>query len=131
MNHQEPSGLDGQSSAVEQDLGGHPLFPRPATETGPDTRQIDLIQLVRILPDKTREVCPIYWKASELRSWQQVYEAYGGGTYVANAQSATTNRYTARSETMYFAGLSKPFVPEPQAPPGSPMPHQQAALPPP
>ncbi|HVJ16711.1 MAG TPA: hypothetical protein VM686_14820, partial [Polyangiaceae bacterium] len=116
------------------DLGGHPLFPRPETETGPDPRRFDLIQIVRILPDKTREVCPTAWKGSELRSWQQIIDLYGGECwYQLNAVCGKSHRYSGRSEMLYFAGPArKPFVQEPQAPRPAPTapPINPAAVPP-
>jgi len=89
--------------------GGHPLFPRAETETGPDQRKFDIIHVQRIKSDGSREVCPKAWRGSDLRSWEQIVEAYGGGTYQLVAQCSQTYRYQAYSEKLYFAGPSKPF----------------------
>ncbi|MDI1484359.1 hypothetical protein [Polyangium sp. y55x31] len=80
MNHPEPTGLDGQSSAVEPDLGGDPLF----------------------APKEARP------KGSELRSWQQIIDLYGGECgYQLIAQCGKTFRYTAKSEKLYFSGPAR------------------------
>jgi hypothetical protein len=87
----------------EKGSGGHPLFPRAYTETGPDRRRFDWIQVVRYLPDGTREVCPKMYKGSELRSWHQILDESGGEcTYQLGAQT-TDHRFTAWSEKAYFA----------------------------
>ncbi|MDI1484383.1 hypothetical protein [Polyangium sp. y55x31] len=63
MKHREPTGLEGQSSAFEPDVGGHPLFPRQGT--GGAATQAE--------PSAP---------AAELRSWEQLIELYGGeGTF--------------------------------------------------
>lgn len=95
--------------AVEPDYGGHPLFPRPETESGRDPRKFDLIQIIRFLPDGSRETCPRTFKGSELRSWQHVYDMFGGGQYQAVAQCEKTHRYQARSDRVNLSGPSKPF----------------------
>ena len=91
------------------DWGGHPLFPRAETETGPDRRKFDIIHIQRIKSDGSREICPKAWRGSDLRSWEQIVEAYGGGTYQLFAQCSRTYRYQAYSEKLYFGGQSKPF----------------------
>ncbi len=91
------------------DWGGHPLFPRAETETGPDRRKFDIIHIQRIKSDGSREVCPKAWRGSDLRSWEQIVEAYGGGTYQLLAQCGRTFRYQAYSDKLYFGGPSKPF----------------------
>lgn len=66
-NQNEPDVLERQVAAVEPDYGGHPLFPRAETETGPDLRKIDLIQIIRTYPGtNVTETCPYVWKGSEL-----------------------------------------------------------------
>jgi hypothetical protein len=97
--------------------GGHPLFPRAATETGPDRRRFDLIRIMRHKPDGTKELCPKAWKGSELRSWAQIVEAYGGGVYQLSAQCAHTHRYQAHTGKMPFDGPSKSFVDLPKVSP--------------
>lgn len=99
------------SEAAAEDHGGHPLFPRPDTETGRDPRKFDLIQIIRYNRDGTREICPRTWKGSELRSWQQILDEYGGDcSYQLAAQCGTTHRYTAWSEKWFFASPPrKPF----------------------
>lgn len=106
----------------ESDEGGHPLFPRPETETGPDRRKFDIIQLIRWLPDNTKEVCPKAWKGSELRSWEQVIDLYGGEcTYQLVAQCGKSHRFTAWSEKLYFGSPAKrPFVERAAAPAPTP-----------
>ncbi|MDI1484335.1 hypothetical protein [Polyangium sp. y55x31] len=101
------------------DAGGHPLFPRPETATGPDTRKFDLIQIRRWGADGKMEVCPKAWKGSELRSWEQVVEMYGAKcTYQAVAQDGKNHQFSAFSEKLYFDGPPpKPFV---EAPPPHP-----------
>ncbi|MDI3292085.1 hypothetical protein QHF83_52730, partial [Polyangium sp. 15x6] len=129
--------------AVEPDYGGHPLFPRPETESGRDPRKFDLIQIIRYLPDGSRETCPRTFKGSELRSWQHVYDMFGGGIYQAVSQCEKTHRYQARSEKVNLPGPSKPFnddgkqvpkqdhnqpVATPPTPvPGAPVPYYVAA----
>lgn len=116
MNHPEPVRLDGPSS-VEPDQGGHPLFPRPETETGPDPRKFDIIVVQRWLPDGTKEVCPKPWKGSELKSWQQIIDQYGGEcTYQLIAQCGKTHRFQAHSDKAFFgAPRRKPFVEDQRA----------------
>ena len=85
------------------DAGGHPLFPRPETATGPDTRKFDLIQIRRRGPDGKLEVCPKTFSGSELRSWEQIVEMYGGGCeYQLIAQCGKTHRFSAYSERISF-----------------------------
>ena len=88
-----------------EEWGGHPLFPRAETETGPDPRKFDRIQLVRYHADGSREVAPKTWKGSELHSWQQILDEYGGDcTYQLVAQCGKTHKYSAWSEKWFFAG---------------------------
>jgi hypothetical protein len=90
--------------------GGHPLFPRAETETGPDRRRFDIIHIQRTKADGSREVCPKAWRGADLRSWEQIVEAYGGGVYQLTAQCSRTFRYQAHSDRVQLAGPSKPFV---------------------
>jgi len=126
------------SDPAEEESSGHPLFPRAYTETGPDRRRFDWIQIVRYLPDGTREVCPKMYKGSELRSWQQVVDEHGGEcTYQAGAQTSD-HRFTAWSERCYFASPPRkafsggPWVPKQElsnaAPAVSPQTTQDAML---
>lgn len=89
--------------------GGHPLFPRAETETGPDRRKFDLIHIQRVRSDGTRDICPKAWRGADLRSWEQIFEAYGGGTYQLTAQCSRTFRYQAWGEKVHLSGPSKPF----------------------
>lgn len=89
--------------------GGHPLFPRAETETGPDRRRFDIIHIQRYKSDGSREICPKSWRGSELRSLEQIVEAYGGGTYQFIAQCGRTFRYQAFSDKVFLGGPSKPF----------------------
>lgn len=92
------------SESDKEDWGGHPLFGRADTETGPDRRKFDRIQLIRYHADGTREVAPKTWKGSELHSWQQILDEYGGeSTYQLVAQCGKTHQYSAWSEKWYFA----------------------------
>ncbi|MDI1444708.1 hypothetical protein [Polyangium sp. 6x1] len=102
------------------DAGGHPLFPRPETATGPDRRKFDLIQIRRWGPDGKMEVCPKTFKGSELRTYEQIVDMYGGGEYQLVAQDQKTHQFQAYSDRMRFPGPSKPFVDVPPAPPPSP-----------
>lgn len=90
--------------------GGHPLFPRAETETGPDRRRFDIIHIQRFKADGTREVCPKAWRGADLRSWEQISEAYGGGTYQLISQCGQSFRYQANTERIQLPGPSKPFV---------------------
>jgi len=90
--------------------GGHPLFPRAETETGPDRRSFDIIHIQRFKSDGTREVCPKAWRGSDLRSWEQIVEAYGGGVYQLTSQCSRTFRLQANTERVQLPGPSKPFV---------------------
>lgn len=101
-------------SSIERETeewGGHPLFPRAATETGPDRRKFDRILLIRYHPNGSREVASKTWKGSELHSWQQILDEYGGEcTYQLAAQCGKTHQYSAWSEKWYFSGpAQKPF----------------------
>ena len=109
---QDTSTLPNTSEDAAEDFGGHPLFPRPADELGPDPRKFDVIQIHRYLSDGSKEVCPKAWKGSELRSWQQIIDEYGGEcTYQLAAQCGKTHRFTAWSERAYFASPPrKPFA---------------------
>src|SRR5262245_11663486 len=72
--------------AFIDERGGHPLFPRSEHETGPDRRRIDLIHVERSKDDGSWESCPRAFKASELRTWKDIVDMFGGGTYRARAQ---------------------------------------------
>jgi hypothetical protein len=96
---------------------GHPLFPRSEHETGPDRRRIDLIQIERLREDGTWETCPKTFKASELRSWREIVEMFGGGSYRARAQCGKTYQWQGTSERKEFSGPSRPFVEERRAAP--------------
>jgi len=101
---QPPNGHPDEAESEQAEFTGHPLFPRAFTETGPDRRKFDWIQVVRYLPDGTREVCPKMFKGSELRSWQQLLDEYGGEcTYQIGAQRASDHCFTAWSEKAFFA----------------------------
>lgn len=111
MGETESNGeLEFAKSQQITEWGGHPLFPRAETETGPDTRRFDLIHIHRCKSDGSRDVCPKAWKGSELRSWEQIVDTYGGGTYQLVAQCSRTFRFQAFSEKMQFSGPSKPFL---------------------
>lgn len=106
----EQKSLDGTGASIGQDMGGHPLFNRPETETGPDPRRFDLIRIYRFLPDGSMETCPRLWKGSELRSVEQIIDMYGGGKYRCQAICGTTHRIQAYSEYFYCAEPArKPF----------------------
>jgi len=126
-----PSSIESDSD--KEDWGGHPLFPRAETETGPDPRKFDRIQLVRYNADGSREVAPKAWKGSELHSWQQVLDEYGGeATYQLVAQCGKTHKYSAWSEKWYFSyPPRKPWGNGPVAPPVRQDVPQSAPLPPP
>ena len=83
---------------------GHPLFPIPMDRHVTSRRRFDLIQIVRILPDKkTRETCPFLFKGSELQSWQQILDMFGGDCYYQlQGVCSKTRQYTARSERALF-----------------------------
>jgi hypothetical protein len=102
--------LEFAKSEQNIEWGGHPLFPRAENETGPDPRRFDLIHIQRCKNDGSREICPKAWRGADLRSWEQIVEAYGGGTYQLMAQCSRTFRFQAYSEKMQFSGPSKPFV---------------------
>ncbi len=100
---------------IAEQGGGHPLFPRAEHETGPDKRRIELIHIERLKEDNTWETCPRVFRAMELRSWHDVVERFGGGTYRARAQSAKNYQWQGSSERKEFSGIpSKPFVEEPK-----------------
>ena len=111
ITENEQKSLDGAGASIEQDWGGHPLFPRPATAKGPDLRKFDLIRIQRWLPDGTKEVCSKVWSGSELRSLEQVVDMYGGDcTYRFIALCGKTNQFQAYSAKYYVAGPArKPF----------------------
>ncbi|MDC3988714.1 hypothetical protein [Polyangium jinanense] len=132
-NMGEPESEGGLDAADLQgtEWGGHPLFPRPETETGPDRRRFDIIQVQRYRADGTREICPKSWKGSELRSLEQIVDAYGGGTYQFTAQCGRTFRFQAFSDKVHLPGPSRPFV-EMRLPPPEPTPEPApVAAPPP
>lgn len=95
--------------AETSEWGGHPLFPRAETETGPDRRKFDLIHVQRYKSDGSREVCPKAWRGSDLRSWEQIFDAYGGGNYQLIAQCSQTFRFQGTSERIQLPGPSKSF----------------------
>ena len=105
------------SNDDDDDYTGHPLFPIPMDRHVSARRRFDLIQIVRILPDKkTRETCPHLFKGSELRSWEQVIALYGGECYYQlQGVCSKTRQYTARSERAYFG--SPPRRPFDSVPP--------------
>lgn len=114
----EPEPIDATPETPTAERTGHPLFPRSEHENGPDRRRIDLIQIERIREDGTWEACPKAFKASELRSWKDVVDMYGGGSYRARAQCGRTYQWQGTTERKEFAGPSKPFVEEPRRAPG-------------
>ncbi len=97
---------------------GHPLFPRPETESGPDPRNIDLIHVERWLLDGTKEVCPVAFRASEIRSWEDIVARFGGQcTYQLRAQCASTYRWQGSTEKVYFGSPAiKPLSSDPGRP---------------
>lgn len=110
MGETESSGgLEFANQEQTSEWGGHPLFPRSETETGPDRRRFDIIHIQRFKSDGSREVCPKAWRGSDLRSWEQIVEAYGGGIYQLTAQCNRTFRYQGTSERIQLPGPSKPF----------------------
>ncbi|MRG98652.1 hypothetical protein [Polyangium spumosum] len=132
MKKKEPDDeLDGTPPSAEQetdDYGGHPLFPRPETESGPDRRRFDIIQLHRWYGPKNEyyERCPRDFLGSELRSLEQIVEMFGGQcTYQAIAKCSSTHRYQAHSEKWYVDGPArKPFYEEARrTPPSQPDPN--------
>jgi len=90
--------------------GGHPLFPRAATDPGPDRRRFDYIIIHRWLPDGTFEQCPRLWTGSELRSWEQVVNTYGGGCTYQLIAICSAGQIQAQSGRFYFGSpATKPF----------------------
>jgi hypothetical protein len=118
--HAEPDTADTTFDPTADERTGHPLFPRSEHETGPDRRRIDLIQIERLREDGTWETCPKTFKASELRSWREIVEMFGGGSYRARAQCAKTYQWQGTSERKEFTGPSRPFVEERRAAPPAP-----------
>lgn len=113
--HIEEQHVESETEAenAAQPMGGHPLFPRPDTETGPDTRRIDLIHIERYT-ENGREACPTPFLASELRSWNDVISRFGGGTYMARAMCGKTFRFQGNTEKMTFhSPPSRPFTDSP------------------
>jgi len=105
---------------------GHPLFPIPMDRVVTARRRFDLSQINRILPDKkTRETCPILFPGSDLRSWQQILDMFGGECfYQLQGVCSKTRRYTARSERWFFSSpprkpFSELFILAPVNPPGA------------
>jgi len=101
------------SNDSDDDYIGHPLFPIPMDRVVTARRRFDLIQINRILPDKkTRETCRILFKGSELRSWQQILDMFGGECYYQlQGVCSKTRQYTARSERWLFRSPArKPFT---------------------
>jgi hypothetical protein len=140
--HEQSAPLD-TSDTQPQQWGGHPLFPRPETEAGPDRRRFDIIHIIRYKHDGTKEICPKAWRGAELRSWEQVVENYGGGIYQLAAQCDRTYRYQAYTEKTTLPGPSRSFVelgkptpvievsPEPPPPPPAPPANVAPPAPPP
>ena len=96
---------DDSSETIEYNEGqGHPLFPRGEHETGPDKRRIDLIQVDRTRDDGTLEHCPRYFKASEIRSWQDIVERFGGGAYRLRALCGKTYQFQGSTDRREFFG---------------------------
>jgi hypothetical protein len=114
--------MDMESPAVagESECSGHPMFPLPEGERGPETRRIDRILIDRYGPDGQRESCPRAFRAHELQSWADVVELYGGGTYQARAQCGTTFRLQGTTEKVHFASPApRPFSGERSGPASS------------
>lgn len=114
---------------------GHPLFPRGEHETGPDKRRIDLIQVDRMREDGTLEHCPRHFKASEIRSWQDIVDRFGGGSYRLRALCGKTYQFQGSTERREFFGpAARPLAedarsgqksPAQQPTPAAAMPAQQ------
>ena len=113
---------------------GHPLFPRAENETGPDLRRLDLIQIERLKEDGTWEACPRVFKASELQSWKDVVDLFGGGVYRARAQCKKSYQWQGMTERKEFNGPPpRPFCEEPpkaRAAPSTSSPDTAPAAPP-
>ena len=118
------------SDEDDRDWGGHPLFPRPMDAEGPDPRRFDFLRISRLLPNGEPEICPRIWKGSELRSWAQIVDKYGGGTYQIRAQCGRTWRYQASTEWTVFDGPSRPLLDVVPQPEPRPKPAPVAASPP-
>jgi len=85
------------------DPGGHPLFPRPETATGPDTCKFDIIQIRRWGLDGKEVVYPKAFLRAELRTWEQIIDRYGGdGSFQLIAQSGKTHRFSGYAEKAHF-----------------------------
>jgi hypothetical protein len=96
---------DDPAATLDSNEGlGHPLFPRGEHETGPDKRRIDLLQIDRLREDGTLEHCPRYFKSSEIRSWQDIVERFGGGSYRLRALCGKTYQFQGSTERREFFG---------------------------
>ena len=124
MAELRPDTADLASEPIPSGPSGHPLFPRAENETGPDLRRIDLIQIERVKEDGTWEACPRTFKASELQSWKDVVDLFGGGVYRARAQCKRSYQWQGMTERKEFNGPpSRPFceeAPKPKQAPSAP-----------
>jgi len=111
------------SKDSDREYTGHPLFPIPMDRVVTSRRKFDLIQINRLLPDKkARETCPIFFNGSDLRSWQQILDMFGGECfYQLQGVCSKTRQYTARSERWFFSSPArKPFTKSVILPPAMP-----------
>jgi hypothetical protein len=105
-----PAAPDGASS--KRTFTPHPLFPRE--DDLPEDRNIRFITFKRLNPDGTVQSCPEDIPCDEVRSWKQVVEWWGGGSYRAIGKDER-HCYQAmfplgRDAWEKFDGDPKPFV---------------------
>jgi hypothetical protein len=95
----------------------HPLFPDA-------NREVAFIFFRRRAADGSVERSPRTWAASQIQSWNEVFERWGGGEYKAYGTDKWHRMIgVARGGPNWarFEGASQPFVPPP-APPAPPVP---------
>jgi hypothetical protein len=89
----------------------HPLFPRD--DGTPEDADIRFVSFIRRTPGTGVKRCPGDFPASEMQSWQQAVERYGGGEYQAVAKDKNhriIRHCPNANEWMSFEGQPKPLV---------------------
>src|SRR5262249_29657775 len=90
----------------------HPLFPRE--DGGPETRDIRYVCFLRRREGDSPKRSPDEFPADEVKSWAQVYQWWGGGSYRAvgkDKNHAFLCHYPNGRDWVEMEGESKPFVP--------------------
>jgi len=100
--HEEEQAMRRKSNVEAMPTTSHPLFPRHVGV------KIDNIIIFRWLPNGKKERCPKIWKGTEIVSWDQIRDLYGGEcTYQVVAQCSKTHRFQAFSDRNDITGAPR------------------------